>query len=93
MKLPRKHVQIFSKVTIPALFRSKGCWTEFFRCLGLGDKEKRVLEEFSGTVPSVPVDVADPEPAPEDAEVWKALEEEGTAQGFIDDIQGLLDGR
>ena len=93
MKLPRKHVQIFSKVTIPALFRSKGCRTEFFRCLGLGDKEKRVLEEFSGTVPSVPVDVADPEPAPEDAEVWKALEEEGTAQGFIDDIQGLLDGR
>ena len=52
-----------------------------------------MLEEFSGTVPSAPVDAVDPGPAPEDGGVWETLEQEGTAQGFIDDIQGLLDGR
>lgn len=59
---------------------------------GLGDEGKRVLEEFCGAEPSIAVDMADPEPMPENEDVWKVLEEEGTTQGFIDDIQGLLDG-
>ena len=44
-------------------------------------------------MPSALDDAVDPGPAPEDGEVRKVLEEGGTAQGFIDDIQGLLDGR
>jgi len=61
--------------------------------LGLGDEGRRVLEEFCGAAPSEPTAAGDPEPIAEDAGLWETLEQEGTTQGFIDDIQGLLDGR
>jgi len=40
-----------------------------------------------------PIDTADPQPITEDGQLWEALEQEGTTQGFIDDIQGLLNGK
>jgi len=65
----------------------------FILYLGLGDEGKRVLEEFCGAVPSEPTTTGDSEPLAEDAGLWETLEQEGTSQGFIDDIQGLLNGR
>lgn len=62
-------------------------------CLGLGEEGKRALEEFHGAAPPGPTDAADLEPVVEDTELWETLEQEGTTQGFIDDIQGLLNGR
>lgn len=61
--------------------------------LGLGDEGRRVLEEFCGAAPSEPTTAGDSELTAEDAGLWEILEQEGTTQGFIDDIQSLLDGR
>lgn len=60
---------------------------------GLGDEGKRVLGEFSGTAHEESIDTADPEPTGEAGQVWEVLEQEGTAQGFLDDIQGILNGK
>ena len=38
-------------------------------------------------------DGADSEPTAEGEQLWEILGQEGTAQGFIDDIQGLLNGK
>jgi hypothetical protein len=61
--------------------------------LGLGDDGKRVLEEFGDTSSIGPANIADSEPTVEDEGLWETLGQEGVAQGFIDDIQGLLDGK
>jgi len=63
------------------------------RYLGLGEEGKRVLGEFSGAPLTEPIDTTDPEPGVEDGESWETLGQEGVAQGFIDDIQGMLDGK
>ena len=93
VRLLQDRVRISSKVSTPVLSNSKRCSTTFLLYLGLSNEDKRVLEEFCGTESSTPTDTTDLEATPEDGGVLKFLEQEGTAQGFIDDIQGLLDGR
>lgn len=61
--------------------------------LGLTGDEKRLLEEFNGISGTQPGEVADPGPTTLDSEVWEDLEQEGLDRGFIDDIQGLLEGK
>ena len=94
MRLPQKYRQTSSKVSYGQLF-SPSTWHSiiFLLYLGLGEEGKRVLGEFSGTTHTEPMDAGDPEPMVEDAQLWEALGQEGTTQGFIDDIQGLLDGK
>ena len=60
---------------------------------GLGTESRRMLEEFGSAAATEPVDTADPQPTREDEQSWVTLEEEGIAQGFIDDIQGLINGK
>lgn len=60
--------------------------------LGLGDEGKQVLEEFSGTPHIESIMTADSEPAAEDEQPWETLGQ-GVTQGFIDDIQELLNGK
>lgn len=67
--------------------------TEFLPHLGLTVDEKRVLEEFSGPPNPQPVDNANPSPVEPEGETWQDLRQEGITQGFIDDIQGLLEGK
>ena len=69
------------------------CSTTFLLYLGLTVDEKRILEEFSGPSDTQQVDVVDPSPAPLEGGVWQDLGQEGLTQGFIDDIQGLLEGK
>ena len=52
-----------------------------------------MLAEFSSTANMGPIDTTDPESMAEDGQIWEALEKEETTQGFIDDIQGLLNGK
>ena len=52
-----------------------------------------MLEEYGGTPHLEHVDPIDPEQPVQDEQQWRALEQEGVAQGFIEDIQGLLDGK
>ena len=59
--------------------------------LGLTVDEKRVLEEFSGHPDTLLDDVVDSVALEGDA--WQDLGQEGISQGFIDDIQGLLEGK
>lgn len=61
--------------------------------LGLTSDEKRVLEDFSGTPGPQPADDFDPSPAALEGGPWQDLEQEGVTQGFIDDIEGLLEGK
>jgi hypothetical protein len=51
------------------------------------------LEEFSGPLSAQPVDDVDPSPVALKGEPWQELGQAGITQGFIDDIQGLLEGR
>ena len=62
---------------------------------GLGDEGKRLLEEFSGTPHIEHIDTPDPVPpaGDEDEQFWETMGQEGRAQGFINDIQGLLHGK
>ena len=60
---------------------------------GLGDEGKRLLDEFSGTTSIEPIDTVDSEPQAMNEQPWEILGQEGIAQGFINDIQGLLDGK
>ena len=64
-----------------------------FLYVGLGDEGKRVLEEFSDTLQTEPIMAADSEPPTENEQLWETLGQEGVAQGFIDDIQELLNGK
>ena len=62
--------------------------------LALGDEGKRVLEEFGGTSSSTePINDTDPDLPAVDKLPLEALEHENVTAGFIDDIQGLLDGK
>ena len=61
--------------------------------LGLAAESRRMLEEFSKMMPAEPIDTADSQPIQEDKQSWTALEQEGIAQGFIDDVHGLLGGK
>ena len=61
--------------------------------LGLGDEGKQVLAEFGGTPQTESINIADSGPTVGDEQSWETLEQEGIALGFIDDIQGLLDGK
>jgi hypothetical protein len=61
--------------------------------LGLGDQGKRLLEEFGGSPSTESINATDPKPTVKDEQTWEVLGQGGVAQGFIDDIQGLLDGK
>jgi len=61
--------------------------------LGLTGDEKRALEEFGGIPSTQPVDVDDPSSAVPEGELWDDLGQGTITQGFIDDIQGLLEGK
>ena len=61
--------------------------------IGLGEEGKQLLEEFSDTPHAAPDATADSEPGTENEQPWETLVEGGVAQGFIDDIRELLDGR
>ena len=52
-----------------------------------------MLGEFGRAVPVELVDIADSQSIQEDEWSLAVLEQEGVAQGFIDDIHGLLDGK
>jgi hypothetical protein len=60
---------------------------------GLGDEGKRLLEEFGGTPHTETIDTSDPALPAGDEQPWETLGQEGIAQGFVDDIQGLLNGK
>lgn len=52
-----------------------------------------MLDEFSGTSSTQPTDATDPGPVASDDGPWEDLGQEGIAQGFVDDIQGILEGK
>ena len=62
---------------------------------GLEDEGKQLLKEFSGMPHIEHIDAPDPGPpaGDEDEQFWETVGQEGMAQGFIDDIQGLLHGK
>jgi hypothetical protein len=60
---------------------------------GLGDEGKQILEEFSALPNPEPNHTSDPGPPAEDEQSLGGLGQDGIAQGFIDDIQGLLNGK
>ena len=53
---------------------------------------KQALEEYSDTLQMEPIVATDSESTMEE-QPWEILEQEGVAQGFIDDIQELLNGK
>jgi hypothetical protein len=93
VRLRRKCGWISSKVPVSIILPSVLWSLTFLLYLGLGDEGKRVLEEFSGTPPTEHTDVTDSNLNVENEQLWETLGQEGVAQGFIDDIQGLLDGK
>ena len=60
---------------------------------GLGDEDKRLLEEFSGVAHTESIETSDFGPSTGDEQPWETLGQEGIAQGFIDNVQGLLNGK
>ena len=77
----------------PALLKAKVALNRVLLYSELGDEGKRLLEEFSGTPHAEPVDTSDPGPPVGDEQPWEALGQEGIAQGLVDDVRGLPNGK